>query len=75
MLDEGSSGTGQVTAALELRIQLVQDRAAYNLLTWEPVSGFEPLTCRLQEVRPYALSVLTAAMAQVIPLTAPAALV
>jgi hypothetical protein len=23
-------------------------------LTWEPVSGFEPLTCRLQEVRPRA---------------------
>jgi hypothetical protein len=23
-------------------------------LTWEPVSGFEPLTCRLQEARPPA---------------------
>jgi hypothetical protein len=23
--------------------------AAVPLLTWEPVSGFEPLTCRLQD--------------------------
>jgi hypothetical protein len=23
--------------------------AAIPLLTWEPVSGFEPLTCRLQD--------------------------
>jgi hypothetical protein len=41
---------------------------------WEPVSGIEPLTCRLQEVRPLAASALAAPMAQVIALTAPAAL-
>ena len=35
-------------------------------LTWEPVSGIEPLTCRLQEVRPPAPSALTALMARVI---------
>jgi hypothetical protein len=40
----------------------------------EPVSGFEPLTCRLQEARPRALSALAAPMTQVIALTAPAAL-
>jgi hypothetical protein len=43
-------------------------------LTWEPVSGFEPLTCRLQEVRSQAAHALAAPMAQAIALTAPAAL-
>jgi hypothetical protein len=43
-------------------------------LTWEPVSGFEPLACRLQEVRPRAPYVLAAPIAQVIALTALAAL-
>ena len=43
-------------------------------LTWEPVSGFEPLTCRLQEVRPHAPRALAAPMARVIALTAPTAL-
>jgi hypothetical protein len=38
--------------------------------TWEPVSGFEPLTCRLQEVRPYAACTLAALMARVIALIA-----
>jgi hypothetical protein len=38
------------------------------------VSGFEPLTCRLQEVRPRAPSALAAAMARAIALTAHAAL-
>jgi len=41
-----------------------------TLLSWEPVSGFEPLTCRLQEVRPYATCTLAALMAQVIALMA-----
>ena len=40
----------------------------------EPVSGFEPLTCRLQEVRPRALCALAARMARVMALMAPAAL-
>ena len=40
----------------------------------EPVSGFEPLTCRLQEVRPGAQRALAAPMAHVIALTAPAVL-
>jgi hypothetical protein len=31
---------------------------------WEPVSGIEPLTCRLQEVRPRAPFELAAQMAQ-----------
>jgi hypothetical protein len=38
------------------------------------VSGFEPLTCRLQEVRPRAPSALAARMARVIALMTPAAL-
>lgn len=43
-------------------------------LTWEPVSGIEPLTCRLQEIRPRAPCALAARMARVIALTAPTAL-
>jgi hypothetical protein len=43
-------------------------------LTWEPVSGIEPLTCRLQEVRPHAPSALPALMARVIALMALAGL-
>jgi hypothetical protein len=43
-------------------------------LNREPVSGFEPLASRLQEVRPRAPSALAAPMTQVIALTAPAAL-
>jgi len=43
-------------------------------LTWEAVSGFEPLTCRLQVVRPHAPSALAATTTQVIALMAPAAL-
>jgi len=43
-------------------------------LTWEPVSGFEPLTCRLQEVRPRTPYALAAQMTPIIALTAPAAL-
>ena len=38
------------------------------------MSGFEPLTCRLQEVCSQAAHALAAPMAQVIALTAPAAL-
>jgi hypothetical protein len=49
-------------------------RIARRVLTWEPVSGFEPLTCRLQEVRPRALSALAARMARVIALEALATL-
>jgi hypothetical protein len=40
----------------------------------EPVSGFEPLTCRLQELRPHAPYALAAPMTHVIALTALAAL-
>ena len=40
----------------------------------EPLSGFEPLTCRLQEVCSQAAHALAAPMAQAIALTAPAAL-
>ena len=36
----------------------------------EPVSGIEPLTCRLQEVRPQAPCALAAQMARIIALTA-----
>jgi hypothetical protein len=43
-------------------------------LTLEPVSGFEPLACRLQEVRPPAPHALPAQMARVIALAALAAL-
>jgi hypothetical protein len=43
-------------------------------LTWEPVSGIEPLTCRLQEVRSQTAHALDAPMTQAIALTAPAAL-
>src|SRR5271155_1473975 len=37
---------------------------------WEPVSGFEPLTCRLQEVRPSARHALAAQITRIIALTA-----
>jgi hypothetical protein len=40
----------------------------------EPVSGIEPLTCRLQEVCSQAAHALAALMTQAIALTAPAAL-
>ena len=40
----------------------------------EPVSGFEPLVCRLQEVRPRAPHAIAAPMVRVIALTALAAL-
>jgi hypothetical protein len=40
----------------------------------EPVSGFEPLACRLQEVRPNAPSVLAAQMTRIIALMALTAL-
>jgi hypothetical protein len=43
-------------------------------MKWEPVSEIEPLTCRLQEVRPRAPCALAAPMAHVIALTALAAL-
>src|SRR5450755_1591282 len=43
-------------------------------LNWEPVSGIEPLTCRLQEVRPPALRTLAAQITRVMALTALAAL-
>jgi hypothetical protein len=43
-------------------------------LTWEPVSGLEPLTCRLQEVCSQAAHALAAPMAQSIALMAPTAL-
>jgi hypothetical protein len=39
-------------------------------LTWEPVSVFEPLACRLQEDRPDAPDALAAAMTWAIALTA-----
>ncbi len=39
-------------------------------LTWEPVSGIEPLTCRLQEVRLRVLDALAARIARLIALTA-----
>jgi hypothetical protein len=42
--------------------------------TWEPVSGIEPLTCRLQEARPCATRALAAQAARVIALMALAAL-
>jgi hypothetical protein len=43
-------------------------------VTWEPVSGFEPLACRLQEARPHAACALAAPMAHVNALTTLAAL-
>ena len=43
-------------------------------LNWEPVSGFEPLACRLQEVRHRAICALAAQMTRIIALMALAAL-
>jgi hypothetical protein len=37
---------------------------------WEPVSGIEPLTCRLQEVRFVTICALTALMPRIIALMA-----
>jgi len=42
--------------------------------TWEPVSGIESLTCRLQEVRPGTVNALAAQIARPIALLAPAGL-
>jgi hypothetical protein len=39
-------------------------------VNWEPVSGFEPLACRLQEARFVTICTLAALMAQVIALMA-----
>jgi hypothetical protein len=39
-------------------------------MNWEPVSGIEPLTCRLQEVRFVAICALTALMSRVVTLMA-----
>ena len=50
------------------------DKAVSTYRNGSPVSGIEPLTCRLQEVRPRALYALAAPMAHVIALTALAAL-
>jgi len=52
----------------------LEDQSRLPPLTWEPVSGFESLTCRLQEGRPRATYALAAPIAHVIALTAPAAL-
>jgi hypothetical protein len=43
-------------------------------MNWEPVSGFEPLAYRLQEVRPCATRALPARMTRIIALMALAAL-
>ena len=43
-------------------------------LSWEPVSGFEPLACRLQEVRPRAPNALAAQITRIIALMALTAL-
>jgi hypothetical protein len=41
------------------------------MLTWEPVSGFEPLTCRLQVGRSPAMSALPAPMSKACALEGP----
>jgi hypothetical protein len=58
MMDTSTKGLGEMLTPSDL----------------EPVSGIEPLTCRLQEARPPALCALAAQMARVIALTAPTAL-
>ena len=50
---------------------LAVDRAVLTPSELEPVSGFEPLTCRLQEVCSQAAHALAAPMAQSIALMAP----
>ena len=49
---------------------LAVDRAVLTPSELEPVSGFEPLACRLQEARPYATCALAAQIARVIALMA-----
>ena len=55
-------------------MQALVEHRALTPSDLEPVSGFEPLTCRLQEVRPHAPSVLTAQIARIIALMALAVL-
>ena len=43
----------QAAPARNVRSTSRDKQRPLTLLTWEPVSGFEPLACRLQEVRPY----------------------
>jgi hypothetical protein len=52
----------------------VRTEARKPTLTWEPVSGIEPLTCRLQEARSRAAHALAAPIARIMALTALAAL-
>jgi hypothetical protein len=52
----------------------VSEKAIPLLTWWEPVSGFEPLTCRLQEAWPNATCALPAQMTRVIARIAPVAL-
>jgi len=63
---DGSRGRDQAASLAETR--------CLSQLTWEPVIGFEPMACRLQEVRPRAPYVLAAQITRVIALTALAAL-
>ena len=61
-----------VTACLHcpLGIDHLVQKGCVPLLNWEPVSGFEPLACRLQEVRFVAICALTALIPHVIALMA-----
>ena len=62
-------------AKLDIGVEVDMGATGYApSLTWEPVSGFEPLACRLQEVRPPAPRTLAAWMTRLITLTALVAL-
>jgi hypothetical protein len=42
---------GRLGAQITLIAHAAADQRGEPLLTWEPVSGIEPLTCRLQDGR------------------------
>ena len=45
-----------------LEINILPGEGVFADIGWEPVSGFEPLTCRLQEARSQAMGPLPAPM-------------
>jgi hypothetical protein len=44
-----SDRDGRLGAQIALIAHAAADQRGQSVLTWEPVSGIEPLTCRLQD--------------------------
>jgi hypothetical protein len=68
-LPPGKAGINACSGG-DIKSHALDTKRANNPLNWKPVSGIEPLTCRLQEARFVTICTLTALMAQVIALMA-----